>query len=131
MNRVVLIVDDDAAFRDLVTDLLLIEGGVDVAVAEDGDSALDQMRRLKPALVLLDLKMPNVDGFEFSRYVRSDPLLAGIPIVAVTAWGPVDEVRAEALAAGCAAFLPKPFALDDLLSVVARWLPTGSQPDPR
>jgi CheY-like chemotaxis protein len=131
MNRVVLVVDDDPAFLDLVADLLAVEGGLDVAVAGDGEAALVQMRQRWPALVLLDLKMADVDGFEFCRRVRQDPALAEIPIVAITAWGPVDTVRAKALGAGCTGFLAKPFTLDELLSVVSRWLPNGSRPNPQ
>jgi CheY-like chemotaxis protein len=131
VRRVVLVVDDDAAFRDLLTDLLFVEGGLEVAVAEDGRSALSRMREVRPGLVLLDLKMPWIDGIEFCRHVRRDPLLAAIPLVAVTAWGPVETVRREALDAGCAAFLAKPFALDDLLAIVNRWLPDdGRRPGP-
>src|SRR5688572_15619056 len=111
MNRVVLVVDDDPAVRDLLKDLLFGESGLEVALAEDGRSALDQMREVRPGLVLLDLKMPRVDGIEFCRHVRADPLLAHVPVVAVTAWGPVEAVREEPLAAGCAGFLAKPFAL--------------------
>jgi CheY-like chemotaxis protein len=127
VRRVVLVVDDDPAFRDLVTDLLFIEGGLEVAIAEDGGSALSQMREIRPDLVLLDLKMPRVDGIEFCRHIRRDPSLAEIPVVAVTAWGPVESVRREALDAGCAGFLAKPFALDDLLAIVNRWLPDDGQ----
>jgi CheY-like chemotaxis protein len=127
VRRVVLVVDDDPAFRDLLTDLLFIEGGLEVAIAEDGRSALSQMREVRPDLVLLDLKMPSVDGMEFCRHVRHDPLLAEIPVVAVTAWGPVETVRREALDAGCAGFLAKPFALDDLLAIVNLWLPGDGQ----
>jgi CheY-like chemotaxis protein len=131
MNGKVLVVDDDPGFRDLLADLLIVDGGVDVALAEDGDEALDQMRLVRPGLVLLDIKMPNIDGLEFLRYVRADPLLADIPVVAITATGPVDIVRAKAMDAGCADFLAKPFALADLLSVVAAWLPAPTHADGR
>jgi CheY-like chemotaxis protein len=124
MNRVVLVVDDDAAFRELVSDLLVVDVGVDVAVATDGADALTQMRGLRPALVLLDLRMPNIDGFEFCRRVQADPALAGTPVVVITAWGDAEEMRSKASEAGCAGFLAKPFGLEELLSVVSRWLPT-------
>jgi CheY-like chemotaxis protein len=126
MNRVVLIVDDDPTFCEVLRELLVVECGVEVVVAADADTGLQQMRALLPGLVLLDYKMPQVDGLEFCRLVRAEPRLTGIPIVAVTAWGPFDAVRAEALAAGCVAFLAKPFRLDDLLAIVGRWLPAGS-----
>jgi CheY-like chemotaxis protein len=104
--------------------VLATELGARVVVATDGDSALACIRDERPALVLLDLWMPGMDGPTFYRRVKSDPALARIPVVAVTAL-PVEEGRAAALAAGCDDCLTKPFDIDDLIAIVQRFVDAG------
>jgi CheY-like chemotaxis protein len=79
----VLVVDDDASVRALYVDALQ-EAGHRVTVVADGSSALDHLRREHPCMVLTDVRMPQMDGFELGRAVASDPQLASIPIVMVT-----------------------------------------------
>jgi CheY-like chemotaxis protein len=121
----VLVVDDDPVARALLAEVLAVEVGARVVVATDGDDALARIRDERPALVLLDLWMPGMDGPTFCRRVKGDPALARIPVVLVTAL-PVDEARAAALAAGCDDCLAKPFDLDDLLALVRRHLRPGA-----
>jgi CheY-like chemotaxis protein len=120
----VLVVDDDAGARALLAEVLATELGARVVVATDGDSALACIRDERPALVLLDLWMPGMDGPTFYRRVKGDPALARIPVVAVTAL-PVEEGRAAALAAGCDDCLTKPFDIDDLIAIVQRFVDAG------
>jgi chemosensory pili system protein ChpA (sensor histidine kinase/response regulator) len=115
----VLVVDDLAAARALLAQVLEDELGARVVVAADGDDALARVRDERPALVLLDLWMPGMDGPTFCRRVRADPALARIPVVAITPL-PVEEGRAAARAAGCDDCLAKPFDLDALLALVQR-----------
>jgi CheY-like chemotaxis protein len=80
----VLVVDDDRGVRDLLADALR-EAGHDVQMAADGDEALQQLRDgVSPCVVLSDVRMPRMDGFELSREASRDPQLAAIPIVTVT-----------------------------------------------
>jgi twitching motility two-component system response regulator PilH len=80
----ILVVDDDPAVRDLLVDALS-EAGHRVDVARDGEQALDRLREgVSPCVVLTDVRMPRMDGFELSRAVARDPELAAIPIVTVT-----------------------------------------------
>jgi CheY-like chemotaxis protein len=107
-----LVVEDDRDLRDVFSDTLRLEG-YDVLEAVDGLDALGQLRRgVRPALVLLDLVMPRMDGRELLGAMRGDAALAAIPVVLVTGTPPRDlrdEVRA---------ILKKPVGIDDLLACV-------------
>ena len=116
-SRPILVVDDDPSIR-LTIRWVLEEAGFEVETAADGDEALEQVQRLRPALVVLDLRLPGVDGQTVAARLRADhgePL----PILLVTA-----EDRAAAIArrVGAYAFVAKPFDLDDLVETVRRGL---------
>ncbi len=110
MTLRVLIVDDESDIRDAIAELLS-EEGYEVQGARDGAEALTKARACHPSLVLLDLMMPGMNGWEFRAKQRGDPELAAIPVVVLSALGRVPGVDA-------AAYLQKPFELDDLLSAV-------------
>jgi CheY-like chemotaxis protein len=95
---------------------------VRLVTAADGVEALAVLDAAPPDLIVLDLRMPGLDGFAFCRRVRAEPRFRSIPLIVLTALGPSDEVRRRALDAGCDAFLAKPFDLDDLADVIAHWL---------
>ncbi len=83
-NAPVLIVDDNGGTRELIVQLM-DDSGIPTVEAEDGEIALQRMREFSPSLVLLDLVMPKMNGFEFLEKVKQDPALAGIPVVVMTA----------------------------------------------
>lgn len=120
------VVDDDAALRDLIAEILREVQGetapVRLVTAADGIEALAVLDAASPDLIVLDLRMPGLDGFAFCRRVRAEPRFRSIPLIVLTALGPPDEVRRRALDAGCDAVLAKPFDLDDLTGVIAHWL---------
>jgi two-component system cell cycle response regulator DivK len=91
--------------------------GARTVVAGDGLAVLDAVQRERPGMILLDLMMPGLDGFEVTRVLRADPRTAGIPIVAVSAMARPDD-RDAALEAGCDEFVRKPFELDELEAVI-------------
>ena len=108
----VLVVDDESDIRLAVTEVLSYEG-YQVMSACDGAEALMKARAYHPALVLLDLMMPRMDGWEFRRVQQHDPEVSGIPVVVLSAMGP-DSLEADG-------YVGKPFDLDDLVSAVRRY----------
>jgi CheY-like chemotaxis protein len=115
-DRTVMVVEDDALIRELVIDILGQEGFTAVG-ARDGAEALDRLRqeRLRPALILLDLMMPGMNGWQFRAEQLKDPVLARIPVVVMSASDGA-EIVAEAR-------VEKPFGIAALLDAVARVTP--------
>jgi two-component system chemotaxis response regulator CheY len=112
---VVLVVDDDAAIRAMVQDALELDG-YQVVVAEDGAAGLAALEGLAPCLVLLDMRMPVLDGWAFCKQYRQRGQRA--PVVVMTAADDAERWRAEIGGDGC---LPKPFDLDALYVTVDRY----------
>jgi CheY-like chemotaxis protein len=113
----VMLVDDDAAIREVVEALVQAEGYA-VVTASDGSEALTQLHSgLRPGVILLDLRMPGMDGQTFREIQKAEPALATIPVVIVS--GDRDGCRVAA-SLGTESLL-KPFKLDDLLGIVRRF----------
>ena len=109
----VLIVEDDADLREMMAQLLALEGFQTVTVA-NGREALDYLQgTATPDLILLDLMMPVMDGWEFRRQQQADPSLSQVPVIVLSA---VDQSRAADVNA--AAFLKKPLDFDRLIRLV-------------
>ena len=116
----ILIVDDDLASREALA-LLLAAEGYQVTTAPDGLAALDQLRNgNRPSLIVLDLMMPVMDGWQFRGEQRGDPKLADIPVIVCSAGGRVSQ-RAASLEA--VAYFDKPVEPAELLSVIHRRCP--------
>ena len=112
----VLIVEDDADLREMMAQLLLLEG-FRTATASNGREALDYLRTGRsPDIILLDLMMPVMDGWEFRREQQRDPQLAKVPVIILSA---LDSARAAGI--GAQAFLKKPLDFDRLLDLVRRY----------
>jgi len=112
----VLIVEDEEAIRDSLCELLT-EEGYEATGAANGAEALRLLRDgLRPCLILLDLMMPVMDGWELHRQLKADPRLAAVPVVVITAAdpSPADAIAAEEV-------LPKPLPIDRVLDVVDRY----------
>jgi DNA-binding response OmpR family regulator len=116
MKHSVLLADDDPALRRLISTTL---GDVDFDLlqAVDGDEALEIARRRHPALVLLDINMPKLDGFEVCRRLKADPATADIKIVMLTARGSDDD-RMYGRQVGADDYFSKPFSPIQLLNKV-------------
>jgi len=111
----VLLIEDDRPSLDLFSAYL--EGvDLEVAVAHDGEEGLDSVRRLKPAAVVLDIRLPRIDGWDVLRTLKADPATSKVPVVVVSI---VDE-RAKGIALGAAEYLVKPIGRDDLLRALER-----------
>ena len=111
----VLVVEDDPSVRGLLHTLLTAEG-YDVATASDGLAGLVKATTTRPALILLDLMMPDLGGIRVLEELRSDPGLAGIPVLVVT--GKIDAVPAMRDLIGQDSVFVKPFAVAELLARV-------------
>lgn len=102
----ILLVEDNPLNRDMLSRRLL-RAGYELLVAEDGPQGLAMIQSERPDLVLMDMSLPGIDGWECTRRVKADPQLAAIPIVALTAHAMVGD-RQRCLEAGCDAYDTKP-----------------------
>ena len=116
-NRQVLVVEDAEATRRLI-ELSLSMDGFEVVQRVDGASGLEAARTLQPELIVLDIALPEMDGWEVLDRLRRDPSTRGIPVVVVTAHD-TPESRSKAGVATADAFLGKPFDLSQLRSIVS------------
>ena len=112
----ILVVDDDQLIRQLVRDLLEI---AEFAVSEavDGADGLAQAAALRPDLILLDLMMPDMDGYTVCRTLKAEPATRAIPVIFLTASSD-PNLNSQAYAAGAAACLTKPFRREALVAVI-------------
>lgn len=115
-ERAVLVVEDHAGIRESLVGLLEDEGYRAVGVC-NGSEALRRLEAWRPALILMDLMMPVMNGVDLSARLRSDPALAQIPIVVVTA-----SRRSDSDGIPAVGWLQKPFDIAELLSVVKKYL---------
>jgi len=124
-DSLVLIGEDEPDNRIILQTVVETLLGVRAEVAGDGLAVLASVERERPRVILLDLMMPGLDGFQVTRHLKANPATASIPIVAVSAMARPDD-RETALAAGCDDFVRKPFELDDLEAVIRTYLEAGS-----
>jgi CheY-like chemotaxis protein len=115
-NHPILIVDDDADVRESIEDALE-EEGYHVAGAANGKEALHLLKdeKLRPELIILDIMMPEMDGWTFRAEQRKDPDIASIPVIVFTAYGSPKDIAQKLQAVG---FLKKPLRLEELLSAI-------------
>jgi CheY-like chemotaxis protein len=112
----VLIVDDTNTLRSLVQ-IYLLAHGWEFVEAQDGAEGLEKTRAARPDVVISDVRMPVMDGFELCAAIRSDPALRDIPVVLLTMLGD-EESRARGQLVGASAFLTKPISPDTLRDAV-------------
>jgi CheY-like chemotaxis protein len=114
MSWPILIVEDDHDARETLAEILLARG-YRVSVARDGQEALEQLRTFRPVVVLLDLRMPVMDGHEFLARLADEPSLSSLTVVLLSTQPPAQDAILDQVAA----FLPKPLSLPTLLSTIA------------
>jgi CheY-like chemotaxis protein len=122
----ILIVDDNATNLKLVA-YLMKANGYEVATALDAESALDALRVSRPALILMDIQLPGIDGLELTRRLKADPVTREIVIIAVTAYAMKGD-QDKALAAGCDDYITKPIDTRALPETIARHLAGRGEP---
>ena len=119
-NKLVLVVEDFEDNRFMMRRLLEM-AGYEVLEATDGEQAMSLAAERRPALILMDLSLPRVDGLAATHLIRQHPEMGHVPIVAVSAHDSAD-FHAEALAAGCNDYIPKPIDFDQLDALLLRVL---------
>ena len=121
INRTNILLAEDNLFNQQVATEFLENVGATVCVAKNGKEAMDLLLKEHFDCVLMDIQMPLMDGFEATRLIRANPVLAEIPVIAMTA-NASDEDRAQCLAAGMDDYISKPFKPHMLYATLAKWL---------
>ncbi len=116
----ILLVEDQEMNRNMLS-RRLIKRGYDVSIAVDGAEGLEKARAEKPELILMDMSLPVIDGWEATRQLKADEATRGIPVVALTAHA-MSTDRDKALEAGCDAYETKPVELPRLLETIEKLL---------
>lgn len=119
MARILLIEDDDI-IRQLILDLLDIEG-FEVISAEDGQSGLQLAQEQIPDLILCNVTMPDLDGYQVFTALRQNPVTQGIPFIFLTAQASKDS-KVQALQLGASGYITKPFSSDELIRAISNQL---------
>lgn len=128
MKTKILLIEDNEQNRYL-TKFLLASRGYEVLLAETGPLGIEMAARDRPALVLLDIQLPGMDGHEVARLLKADPALRAIPIVAVTSYAMVGD-REKCLAAGAEGYIEKPIDPDTFVDEIERFLPVAARRGP-
>ncbi|HEY64500.1 MAG TPA: response regulator [Caldilineae bacterium] len=120
MNKRVLVIDDEPELIKLVS-IFLGMAGFEVVGAHDGLSAIENLERLSPDLVICDMVMPAMDGIETIKAIRAHPRMSSIPIIMLSARGQMDEIE-RALAVGANDYIMKPFSGAEVIRIVKKYL---------
>jgi len=126
MNQRILIVEDQDDNRAILRDLLSA-AGFELIEATTGEEGVTLAERERPALILMDIQLPVIDGYEATRRIKSKAALRSIPVIAVTSYA-LSGDEAKARTAGCDAYVSKPFSPRQLLAKVRELLPSGGEP---
>ena len=119
MTKRILVVEDQEDNRAILRDLLA-HAGYEVVEVGDGEKALPAASAHRPDVILMDVQLPVLDGYEATRRIKADPVLKRIPIIVVTSYA-LGGDEAEARAAGCDAYMAKPFSPKALLAKVREY----------
>jgi chemosensory pili system protein ChpA (sensor histidine kinase/response regulator) len=124
----VLVVDDSLTVRR-VTQRLLVREGYRVALAKDGLEALERLAEERPAVVLSDIEMPRMDGFDLVRNIRADSRLANLPVIMITS-RIAQKHRDYAVELGVNHYLGKPYSEEELLALIGRYVTQAAEVQP-
>jgi len=116
----ILVVDDEPPIVRLM-EFILARQGHEMLVAVNGQEALDKVRTHQPDLVLLDIMMPRIDGYEVARTLRADPATADLPIIMLSAKAQEEDIQ-KGMDVGVNEYITKPFSPDQLVTVVGDYL---------
>ncbi len=129
MSKQILVIEDHEDNRRILRDLLT-SAGFDVVEATTGEDGVALAETHRPDLILMDIQLPGLDGYEATRRIKANPTLRQIPVIAVTSYAlSGDEAKAKEV--GCDGYVAKPFSPRALLAKVREYLPAGSAGGPR
>ena len=121
MSKRILVIEDHEDNRQIMN-VTLSAAGFEVIEAVTGDAGVAMAESERPDLILMDIQLPGLDGYEATRLIKAKPALSHIPIIVVTSYAlSGDEVKAKE--AGCDAYLAKPFRPRELLAMVCEFVP--------
>lgn len=120
MKRTILLIEDNEQNLYLTT-FLLEQNGFKVVPARSGAEGIELAGRIQPALIILDIQLPEMDGYAVARELKQNPALKDVPIVAVTSYVMVGD-RKRALEAGCNGYIEKPINPDTFISQIEKYL---------
>jgi len=123
----ILLVEDNEMSRDMLS-RRLIRRGFQVATAMDGRDGIEQAIQNLPDLILMDMNLPEIDGWEATRTLKSDPRTAHIPVIALTAHAMAGD-KERAIHEGCNDFATKPVDFTLLLETIQKFLPVNQEPN--
>jgi two-component system, cell cycle response regulator DivK len=121
MTKHILVVEDEEDNRQILRDLLTT-AGYEMTEAVNGEEALVEVAKQRPDLILMDIQLPVMDGYEATRRIRINPDLKSLPIIAVTSYALAGD-ESKALASGCNAYVSKPYSPRQLLEKIREYLP--------
>ena len=121
MSKRILVIEDQEDNRQIVRDLLSANG-YELSEAVTGEEGVASAKRERPDLILMDIQLPGIDGYEATRRIKADPELRHIPIIVVTSYALSGDDQ-KAFAAGCDGYVTKPFSPRLLLTKIREYLP--------
>src|SRR5712692_5957414 len=124
MSKRILVIEDQEDNRQILRDLLT-SADFEVVEAVDGEAGLAAAATHRPDLILMDIQLPVLDGYEATRRIKADPALRAIPVIAVTSYGLAGDAD-KARAAGCDAYISKPYSPRQLLAKVREYLSSSA-----
>jgi two-component system cell cycle response regulator DivK len=120
MRPKILVIEDNDQNLYLIT-FILEKNGYEAIQARDGREGIELANQIKPALILLDIQLPVMDGYAVARELRNNPVIGDVPIVAVTSYAMVGD-REKILAAGCLGYIEKPINPDTFITEMEQYL---------
>ena len=126
MSKRILVVEDQEDNRRIVRDLLS-SVGYELIEAHDGEAGIQLAKEHRPDLILMDIQLPRIDGYEATRQIKADPALRDIPIIVVTSYALSGDDK-KAAAAGADAYVAKPFSPRQLLAKIQQFLTPTDRP---
>jgi len=121
MSKRILVIEDQEDNRQIVRDLMAASG-YELIEATTGEEGIAAAARERPDLILMDIQLPGIDGYEVTRRIKANPQLKSIPIIAVTSYALSGDDK-KAFAAGCDGYVTKPYSPRLLLAKIREYLP--------
>ncbi|MBN2407770.1 MAG: response regulator [Elusimicrobia bacterium] len=120
MNKKILLIEDNPFNRE-IAEISLRKAGYDIMMAENGEEGMQKLEKDEPDLVLLDLALPKISGWDIVKMLRQNPRYRDLPVIALTAHAMVGD-KEKALEVGCSSYLSKPCLPEDIVKEVKKFI---------